>query len=112
MQSGHEEAGATAARARGILVCVVDRAGLGAGGTYVIDAALSRGAGADYGGARLDLVARAADGREIEIAQAHQAASRPDVLTSAIITLRPRAGDAGAVFRFEDLRREPGASCP
>lgn len=92
-------------------VCVIDRAGLGAEGVYALDPSASTWAGADYGGARLDLVARAPDGRTLAIAQAHMANADPDRLENSIITWRPTAGP-GATFSFEALERSTLASCP
>lgn len=92
-------------------VCVIDRAGLCAEGVYTLDRSASTWAGADYGGARLDLVARAPDGRTLLIAQAHMANARPDSLDNSIITWRPTAGP-GATFSFEALERSTGAACP
>lgn len=92
-------------------VCVLDRAGLGADGVYTLDPSASTWAGADYGGARLDLVARVPDGRTLLIAQAHMANARPDRLDNSIITWRPTA-EPGATFSFEALERSTGAACP
>jgi hypothetical protein len=92
-------------------VCVIDRAGLGADGTYTLDPNASTWAGADYGGARLDLVATAADGRTLKIAQAHMANATPDTLDNSIITWRPTTGPA-STFSFEQLERSGNAPCP
>jgi len=92
-------------------VCVIDRAGLGAQGSYGIDPAASTWAGADYGGARLDLVASAPDGRRLTLSQAHMANASPDALDNAVITWKPVAGPT-STFSFEGLRRSADASCP
>lgn len=92
-------------------VCVIDRAGLGAEGTYTLDPAASTWAGADYGGARLDLVAVTPDGRTLTLSQAHMANAAPDALTNAIITWRASAGPT-STFSFEGLRRSNEATCP
>ncbi len=92
-------------------VCVIDRAGLGATGTYRLDPAASTWAGADYGGARLDLVGTASDGRTLTISQAHMANASPDALNNASITWTTVAGPV-STFSFEGLRRSADASCP
>lgn len=91
-------------------VCVIDRAGLGADGVYTLDPKASTWAGADYGGARLDLVAHSADGRTLTIAQAHMANARPDSLDHSIITWRLTSGSS-ATFSFEGLERSAEAGC-
>lgn len=92
-------------------VCVIDRAGLGADGVYTLDPSASTWAGADYGGARLDLVAHSADGRTLTIAQAHMANASPDSLDNSIITWRPTSGST-ETFSFEGLQRSPETICP
>lgn len=91
-------------------VCVIDRAGLGADGVYMLDPSVSTWAGADYGGARLDLVARSADGRTLTIAQAHMANARPDSLDNSIITWRPTSGPS-STFSFEAFERSAKVDC-
>jgi len=93
-------------------VCVSEHAGLGLAGRYVLDPAASTWAGADYGGARLDLVARAADGRRLSIAQAFMHNASPDALGNAILGFTTAAGAPAGVIRFEGFRRSTEGTCP
>lgn len=92
-------------------VCVIDRAGLGADGVYTLDPSASTWAGADYGGARLDLVAHSADGRTLTIAQAHMANADADSLDNSIVNWRPTSGSS-STFSFEGFQRSPETICP
>lgn len=94
------------------VACVGGADGRWASGVYVIDPAESTYSGADYGGARLDLVAVATDGRRVEITQAFMHNARPDGLDGAIIALVGPSGAPREVFRFEGFRRAPEVSCP
>lgn len=93
-------------------VCVKEAEGLGLAGTYVIDAARSTWAGSDYGGARLDIVARTSDGRVIEVQQAFMYNARPDVLADAVWVFRSATAEALGAVRFEGLRKDAAVSCP
>lgn len=95
---------------RGV-VCVTDRAGLGLGGVYNLDPERSTWAGSDYGGARLDLVATAPDGRTVEIDQAFMSHRHPDRLDDAILTFTASSGTRH-VFRFEDFLVSAALACP
>ena len=92
-------------------VCVEDRSNLGFGGTYVLDPAQSTWAGADYGGARLDLIARRSDGASLTIAQAHMANRTPTQLSNAILTFQLLNENRRFVFSFEDWRGDANAAC-
>jgi hypothetical protein len=92
-------------------ICVTDRSNLGVGGTYTLDPAASTWGGADYGGARLDLVARRADGASMTIDQAHMANASPTQLSNAIISFQVSTSASPSVFRFEDLRIDAAAAC-
>ncbi len=94
-------------------VCVREDAGLGVAGSYQIDPDASTWAGSDYGGARLDAVARAGDGRVVEVVQGFMVNSSPDELDNAIITFTDLQGVPLGTIRFEDFRRTDAAvSCP
>lgn len=91
-------------------VCVRDGAALGIAGVYAIDEASSTWAGSDYGGARLDVVARHADGRVIEVTQAFMHNASPERLDNAILIVSGADGATRAVMRFEDFRRDAAAT--
>lgn len=94
-------------------VCVSADAGLGLAGTYELDPGASAWAGSDYGGARLDVVARADDGRVVEVAQAFMVNSSPEELENAIITFTDPERAALGTIRFEGFRRADAAvRCP
>ena len=94
-------------------VCVSEDIELGVAGSYSIDPEVSTWAGSDYGGARLDGVARAGYGQLVEVAQAFMVNSSPDELENAIITFAAPGGDALGTVRFEDFRRADAAvRCP
>lgn len=91
-------------------VCVRDPK-LGLTGTYPIDGATSTWSGADYGGTRLDVTARAPDGRSLSIQQAFMHNAAPDELENANIELRPANG-APVSFRLTRFVRRADVSCP
>jgi hypothetical protein len=91
-------------------LCVRD-ARHGMSGTYTIDAATSTYVGSDHGGARLDLVARASDGRTVEVTQAFMANRTPARLDNAIIVLHTRDG-ARVRLAFEAFVRRADLGCP
>lgn len=93
-------------------VCVTESAGLGLAGTYLIDAADSTWGGSDYGGARLDIEARASDGRRVVIAQGFMHNASPAELDNAIISFTAANGNALGTVSFEDFARSAAASCP
>jgi len=92
-------------------VCIRDPK-LGLSGTYTIDAATSTWTGSDYGGTRLDLAARTADGRSLGITQAFMHNSSPDKLDDANIELRAAGEGPKVSFRFEGFVRRADLSCP
>lgn len=94
------------------VVCVIESAGLGLGGTYVIEAEGSTWGGSDYGGARLDIEARASDGRRITIAQGFMHNSAPAELDNAIISFAAADGTALGTVSFEDFDKSSTVSCP
>lgn len=93
-------------------VCVSESSGLGLAGTYTIDPAASTWVGSDYGGARMDVVARASDGRIVEIDQAFMHNASPDKLDNAIFAFKGADGATLGIVRFEDFRRSADAICP
>lgn len=93
-------------------VCVIESGGLGLNGTYVLDPEGSTWAGSDYGGARLDLVARATDGRRIAISQAFMSNPSPDHLENAILAFTAADGSPAGSIRFEGFDRSTAAACP
>lgn len=92
-------------------VCVVEHAGLGLAGTYTLDPAASLWAGSDYGAARLDLVARAPDGRHVSISQAFMPNASPDHLENAILVFATSSGSPAGTIRFEGFDRRAGPVC-
>jgi hypothetical protein len=92
-------------------VCIRDPK-LGLSGTNEIDAATSTWTGSDYGGTRLDLAARAADGRSLDIKQAFMHNSSPDKLGDAIVELKPAGEGPKATFSFEGFARRADVTCP
>jgi len=93
-------------------VCVAESSGLGLAGTYTIDPAASTWVGSDYGGARMDLVARASDGRVVEIDQAFMHNASPGKLDNAILVFKAADGAALGIVRFEDFGRSSEVRCP
>ncbi len=91
-------------------ICVRDPSGA-LSGTYEVDATASTWTGADYGGARLDIKARAPDGRVATISQAHMPNSSPDKLGSSIIAIETIEGKS-LRYPFEDFRRRTDVTCP
>ena len=76
-----------------------------------IDPATSTYEGSDYGGARLDLKAKAQDGRTVEVTQAFMTNASPESLGNAIILLKPLDGKS-VRLAFEDFRRRTDVTCP
>lgn len=93
-------------------VCVSEDAGLGLAGTYTIDPARSTWAGSDYGGARMDLTARASDGRTLEISQAFMHNASPGALDNSIWAFAGADGASLGGVRFEDFQRSAEVRCP
>lgn len=93
-------------------VCVIEGAGLGLAGTYTIDPAHSTWAGSDYGGARMDIEARASDGRVIGISQAFMHNASPDKLDNSIWAFAAADGVSLGAVRFEDFIRSVEVRCP
>ncbi len=93
-------------------VCVLETAGLALAGSYAVDATRSTWAGSDYGGARLDLSARAGDGRRVEVAQAFMSSASPDRLGGAILTFIAADGNPTGTIRFEGFVQRGAIACP
>lgn len=93
-------------------VCVIEGAGLGLAGTYTIDPARSTWAGSDYGGARMDIEARASDGRVVGISQAFMHNASPDALDNSIWAFTAADGASLGAVRFEDFTRSAEVHCP
>ncbi|MFW5741179.1 MAG: hypothetical protein ACOC1F_12515 [Myxococcota bacterium] len=89
-------------------VCIHDPKGA-LTGKYLIDPAASEYYGSDYGGARVDLVAKAADGRTVKIAQAFMENRSPNKLGGSLITVSSPAKRAS--IKFVDFSRG-NVSCP
>lgn len=92
-------------------VCVRDPK-LGMSGNYTVDASKSVYEGSDYGGARLDLVAVAPDGRTIQIDQAFMTNASPSKLAGAILHATQPGPAKKISFRFVDFTRRSDVTCP
>jgi len=93
-------------------VCVIEAAGRGLAGTYAVDPTTSTWAGSDYGGARLDLQARADDGRRVSISQAFMSNASPDRLDNSILSFAAADGSATGTISFEDFVQRGDVACP